>query len=142
MQKPAPPNGIYVIVLIAIMLGTGLVAQGGEWISTAVMQAIPSLILVGGFFLAAGAIDIVAGVGFFAAKRWSWTLGIVASMLTGLSIVLEINGRGQSFSIGGGLVPAIIISIIYPLINIYYLTRGSVKSYLFFAKNIDPQDNR
>ncbi len=41
------------------------------------------------------------------------------------------RGRGRGLPLSAG-----IISTIFPLIMIYYLTRPSVKTYLFFAKNV------
>lgn len=130
MQKVSPPSGVYVLTVIALILGIGFGQGGTQWILSSTRgRVIPVPPFVGGVFLVVGIIDIVAGVGFFVAKRWSWILGVFGSILTLNLSVLEVGAGGLPLSAG-------IISTIFPLIMIYYLTRPSVKTYLFFAKNV------
>ncbi len=65
MQKVSPPSGVYVLTVIALILGIGFGQGGTQWIlSTTRGQVIPVPPFVGGVFLVVGIIDIVAGVGF------------------------------------------------------------------------------
>jgi hypothetical protein len=130
VQKPSPPNGVYVLTVIAMLLGIGFVLGGGTWITTAVRQSFSALALVGVVFLLVGILDIIVGVSFFWARPWSWAWGILASIVTGIFSVLEVNVQGQSLSVGVGVNATSIVRIVFPLAISYYLTTSSVKSYL------------
>ena len=75
----------------------------------------------GAFFLILGIVSLVIRIGFFGGKGWSWTLAIVVGII---NIVLTIA------EIAIGLAGATsVISIIIPIIIIYYLTRPRVKAF-------------
>lgn len=102
MKKASPPNGVYVVTFIALMLGINSVLGGGAWITNSVRQSSSAFALVGVVSLLVGILDIAVGAGFFWARSWSWALGILAALVTGILGALEMNVQSQSLSVGTG----------------------------------------
>jgi len=131
VKKASPPNGVYVVTFIALMLGINSVLGGGPWITNSVRPSSSAFALVGVVSLLVGILDIALGAGFLWARSWSWALGILAALVTGILGALEMNVQSQSLSVGTGLNAVSIAWIIFPLVIVYYLTTNSVKTYLF-----------
>ncbi len=61
MKKVSPPNGVYVVTFIALMLGINSVLGGGAWITNPVRQSSSAFALVGIVSLLVGILDIAVG---------------------------------------------------------------------------------
>jgi len=136
IQKPALPSGVYVLTLLATIVGIGLVEGGARLISTAANSGTLFLAFIGSATLVVGGLAILCGIGFLGAKRWSWSLGIAVSILAAMASALEIAVQGTLPPIGVEVSPLTFVWIIFPLIMIYYLNTTNIKTYLFFSKNI------
>ena len=79
-------------------------------------------LLLGGIVLVFSLIWFATGVGFLHGKGWSWTLGMIFSVL---SILFAIGAAALGSTSG-------IVGIVIWFLMIYYLTRTRVKS--FFGK--------
>ena len=80
-------------------------------------------LIIGSVALLFSLIWLATGFGFLHGKRWSWTLGIIFSVLSLLGAALALTVHLYSGGIGG---------IIFWGLMLYYLTRPHVK--LFFGK--------
>ena len=142
--KPPRPTGVTVLGVLAILIGLGGIVVGGLLILAAavistlnIASSYPQLTgfssgtiavvlgVLGAVLLIIGILYLVTGIGFFGGKGWAWTIGMIVSVL---SIIANIV---QAIISPAGVAGAI-ISIIIPLIIIYYLTRPHVKA--FFGK--------
>ncbi len=132
--KLSPPSAIYVMVTLAIFLGIGFMQLGVGFIMTGVGESFVALALIGVALLSVGVIDILAGVGFFYPRRWTWMLGIVASILTGLLGLVEVNVQMQSLSITIGVDALRIAWIFFPSVILSYLTRAGARVYFSIAR--------
>jgi len=142
--KPPRPTGVTVLGVLAILIGLGGIVFGGLLVLAAAvistLNIAASYPQLSGFssgtiaiFLAAlgvvlliiGILYLVTGIGFFGGKGWAWTIGMIVSVLSIIANIVQaiISPSG----VGGAIV-----SIIIPLIIIYYLTRPHVK--IFFGK--------
>lgn len=81
--------------------------------------------ILGAALLIIGILYLATGIGFFGGKGWAWTIGMIVSVLSIIVNVVQVIINPAN--IGGA-----VISIIIPLIIIYYLTRAHVKA--FFGK--------
>jgi len=81
--------------------------------------------ILGAVLLIIGILYLATGIGFFGGKGWAWTIGLIVSIL---SIIVNI---AQIVIFPSGIATGI-ISIIVPLLILYYLTRPHVKA--FFGK--------
>ena len=130
MNKLSPPNGVYVVTVIALILGINSVLGGESWITNLGRESSSAFALFGVVSLLVGILDIAVAAGFFWARSWSWAWGILASIVTSVLSALEVNVLSQSLSAGLGVNVVNIAWIIFPLVIIYYLTRTTVKAYL------------
>ena len=146
--KPRRPTGVTVLGVLAILGGLGGIVAGGVLLAAAAIIStlnlsatypqlaglavgtIAAIIgILGGLILIIGLLYLATGIGFFGGKGWAWTIGIIVSVL---SIIVNIV---QVIVFPAGIGGAI-ISIIIPLIIVYYLTRPHVK--VFFGKGVSP----
>jgi hypothetical protein len=75
--------------------------------------------------VAIGVLYVAAGIGFFPGKGWTWTLGVMVSIV---SLVVSIIEHPAAHAYGApGAVVAVIV--------IYYLTRTHVK--VFFGRTVN-----
>ena len=144
--KPRRPTGVTILAILAILGGIflllggiGLIAFAGilgianltgtplSSIDVATAQAL--FFALGGILLVLGMLYLVVGAGYWGGKGWSWTLGIVVTIISLIIDLVQIvinpvSAVGNAF----GIVIAIII--------LYYLTRQHVKA--FFGKAVMP----
>lgn len=120
-----PPQGVRIIIFFSFVAGSWFLSQG--------VAVFTSKSLEEYLMMMDGVVNIMIGVGFTLATKWSWTLRAI------LSIVLMIEGALSLLGlvIDGGLLAsensevitfAIGALIINPLI-LYYLYRPHVKAY-------------
>ncbi len=143
-QKPPRPTGVTVLGVLAILIGLGGLVTGGLLLAvSAALSTVnigatyPQLAgiatgtiaiilgVLGAVLLILGILYLVTGIGFFGGKGWAWTIGLIVSIL---SIVVNI----AQVVISPGGIGGAVISIIIPLLILYYLTRPHVKA--FFGK--------
>jgi hypothetical protein len=132
MRRPSRPVGITMLAVLEILIGiVGLLASLAIIGFSAHFSALPrvgSLLgtigsIIGGAVFFFSLTWLATGIGFIHGRSWSWTLGMISSILSllgaigALSIGLITGGAGGL--IFWGLVP-------------YYLTRTHVKA--FFRK--------
>ncbi len=143
-QKPPRPTGVTVLGVLAILIGLGGLITGG--ILLAVSAALSTINIgttypqlagiatgtiaiifgvLGAVLLILGILYLATGIGFFGGKGWAWTIGLIVSIL---SIIVNI----VQVAINPGGIGGAVISIIIPLLILYYLTRPHVKA--FFGK--------
>src|SRR5438046_9949933 len=103
------------------MLGINSVLGGGAWITNSVRQSSSAFALVGIVSLLVGILDIAVGAGFFWARSWSWALGILAALVTGILGALEMNVQSQSLSFGLGFSAVNVAWIIFQFVFVYLL---------------------
>jgi drug/metabolite transporter (DMT)-like permease len=124
------PLGVTILAILAILAGIGgLIGGGGS-------MALPSIISATGksmslpfpmvYFYAIGAVLLILGLisffvayGFWTGKRWAWMIGIILAILN--IIFGAVNIAIGSYSA--------IVSIIFYLIIIFYLTRPHIKAW-------------
>src|SRR5919109_3129431 len=149
MQKPSRPTGVTVLAILcilaaiaglfsgAILIGVGLVigtyagSQLTDALATSGYSGLASLgagtigavlTVIGAIVLILGVLYFAVGVGFLRGKGWSWTLGMIVSIIyIVIDIVQIVSG---AYSSAFGLIIGIII--------VYYVTRPHVKA--FFGK--------
>src|SRR2546427_2604128 len=131
MQKPSRPLGITFLAIIQIPTGLlGLLVSIAIIAFSALLTTLPTIgtlastvgLVIGGVFLFFSLIWLATGVGFLHGKGWSWTLGMIFSVL---SILFAIGAAALGSTSG-------IVGIVIWFLMIYYLTRTRVKS--FFGK--------
>jgi hypothetical protein len=143
--KPRRPTGVTVLGILAIIFpGLGGIAVGGLLILAAavlgtlnISSSYPQLAgysvgtiaiflgVLGAVSLILGILYLVTGIGFLGGKGWAWTIGIIVSVLSIISNIVE------AAIIPGNVAGAVFFTII-SLIIIYYLMRPHVKA--FFGK--------
>jgi hypothetical protein len=133
MQRSSRPVGITILALFEILIGiVGFLASLLIIGFSALFSTLPKVgallgtigPVVGGIVLFFSLIWLATGAGFLHGRGWSWTLGIVFS-------VLSLIGAIGALTIG--LITGAIGGIIFWGLMLYYLTRTRVK--VFFGKS-------
>src|SRR4029077_19058805 len=133
MQKPPRPIGITFLAIIQILIGLlGLLVSVVIIVYSAILSTLPVVgalastfgLVIGGVFLFFSLIWLATGAGFLHGRGWSWTLGMIFS-------VLSLLGAVGALTIG--LVTGGVGGLIFWGLMLYYLTRTHVK--VFFGKS-------
>ena len=123
MQRPSRPTGITILAILEILIGiVGLLASLAIIGLSAIASTLPSIgllvgtigLVIGGVFLFFSLVWLATGFGFLHGKGWSWTLGMIFS-------ILSILGAVGALTIG--LITGGIVGIFFWSLLIYYLTR-------------------
>ncbi len=120
------------------LIGLGLLLGTLLRLSSLEVGLVPTVVtLQGVIILIVGILYLAVGIGFLGRKRWSWTLGIIVSVIgIILNIVrLAFGNYGVVFLssiIRFLLINESILSLIISLLILYYLMRPHVKA--FFGK--------
>lgn len=149
MQKPSRPTGVTILAVLCILAAIGGILFGagalviglviGTYAGSQLTSSLASsgysglaalgaatiatfLIVVGVVFFVLGILYLAVAVGFLGGRGWSWTLGLIVSIINIVWSIIQI--AFGSYSSAFGLVVGIII--------LYYLTRPHVKA--FFGK--------
>ncbi len=132
MQRPSRPVGITILAVLEILIGiVGLLASLVIIGFSALFSTLPTVgswlgavgLIIGGVVLFFSIIWLATGAGFLHGKGWSWTLGMIFS-------ILSLLGAIGALTIG--LVTGGVGGLIFWGIMLYYLTRTHVKA--FFGK--------
>ena len=134
-QRPSRPDGITILAVLEILIGVIGLLSALTIIGFAVLLTIvPAYVLlgtvgfiIGGILLIFSAIWLATGLGFLHGRGWSWTLGVIFSVLSIL---------GSIGAIVAGLYTGGLAAMIFWGLIIYYLTRNHVKA--FFGKTTFP----
>lgn len=131
-RGPSRPVGITILAILEILIGiVGLLASLAIIGLSALFATLPRVgSLLGTFGLIIGAavlffsvIWLATGAGFLHGKGWSWTLGMIFS-------VLSLLGAIGALTIG--LITGGVGGLVFWGLMLYYLTRTHVKT--FFGK--------
>jgi hypothetical protein len=138
--RPPRPTGVTILAVLAIIAGIFLLLGGLGAVGLGALGVASSSGIYSSVFLAIGAVVLILGIlyiaigaGFFGGRGWSWTLGIIVSIISLIFDFVQIGlasvgGAGAlAAAIGGSIIP-----IIISLAILYYLTRPHVKA--FFGK--------
>jgi hypothetical protein len=132
MQRPSRPVGITILAILEILIGiVGLLASLVIIGFSALFATLPTVgsllravgLIIGGVVLFFSFIWLATGVGFLHGRGWSWTLGIIFS-------ILSLLGAIGALTIG--LITGGVGGLIFWGLMLYYLTRIHVKA--FFGK--------
>ena len=135
-QRPSRPDGITILALLEILIGViGLLSALTIIGFAALLTIVPANgvllgavgFIIGGILLIFSAIWLATGLGFLHGRGWSWTLGMVFSVLSLLGAIGTIFVGLYTGGLGG---------LIFWGLIIYYLTRNHVKA--FFGKTSFP----
>lgn len=126
-QKPPRPTGVTIIAVLAILGGIfgilgGLALIGLSAVAATLVPFAGFAVIIGAIILLLGLLDLAIGIGFLSGKGWAWTFGLIVGVI---SIIFAVAQIAVGF-------PTAIVSLIFWLIIIYYLTRTHVKA--FFGK--------
>ncbi len=136
MQRPSRPTGITILAVLEILIGViGLLASLAIIGLSALAATLPSIgllvgtigLVISGVFLFFSLVWLATGFGFLHGKGWSWTLGMIFSILSILGAVGALTA---------GLITGGIVGIFFWGFLVYYLTRTHVKA--FFGKGLLP----
>ena len=131
-RRPSRPVGITILAILEILIGiVGLLASLAIIGLSALLATLPrvgSLLGTFGFIIGAvvlffSIIWLATGAGFLHGRGWSWTLGMIFS-------VLSLLGAIGALAIG--LITGGVGGLIFWGLMLYYLTRTHVKT--FFGK--------
>src|SRR2546429_5432974 len=131
-QKPSRPVGITILAVLEILIGiVGLLASLVIIGFSALFATLPTVgsligavgLVIGGVVLFFSVIWLATGVGFLHGRSWSWTLGMIFS-------ILSLLGAIGALTIG--LITGGVGGLIFWGLMLYYLTRTHVKA--FFGK--------
>jgi len=131
-QKPSRPVGITILAVLEILMGiVGLLASLVIIGFSALFATLPTVgplvgaigLVIGGVVLFFSIIWLATGVGFLHGRGWSWTLGMIFS-------ILSLLGAIGALTIG--LITGGVGGLIFWGLMLYYLTRTHVKA--FFGK--------
>src|SRR6266571_4855427 len=131
-QKPSRPVGITILAVLEILMGiVGLLASLVIIGFSALFATLPTVgplvgaigLVIGGVVLFFSIIWLATGVGFLHGRGWSWTLGVIFS-------ILSLLGAVGALTIG--LITGGVGGLVFWGLMLYYLTRTHVKA--FFAK--------
>src|SRR5467141_3226428 len=129
MQKSSRPAGITILAVLEILIGiVGLLASLVIIGFSALFSTIPTVgsllgavgLVIGGVVLFFSIIWLATGVGFLHGRGWSWTLGMIFS-------VLSLLGAIGALTIG--LITGGVGGLIFWGLMLYYLTRTHVKAF-------------
>ena len=132
MQKPSRPIGITILAVLEILIGVvGLLGSLAIIGFSALFSSLPRVgallgtigLIIGGIVLFFSLIWLATGAGFLHGRGWSWTLGMIFS-------VLSLIGAVGALIIG--LITGGVGGLIFWGLMLYYLTRTHVKA--FFGK--------
>jgi len=132
MQRASRPAGIAILAVLEILIGiVGLLASLVIIGFSALFSTLPTVgallgavsLVIGGVVLFFSIIWLATGVGFLHGKGWSWTLGMIFS-------ILSLLGAIGALTIG--LITGGVGGLIFWGLMLYYLTRTHVKT--FFGK--------
>src|SRR5437016_1058440 len=132
MQRPSRPIGITILAALEILIGiVGLLASLVIIGFSALFSTLPTVgpllgavgLIIGGVVLFFSVIWLATGVGFLHGRGWSWTLGMIFS-------ILSLLGAIGALTIG--LITGGVGGLIFWGLMLYYLTRTHVKA--FFGK--------
>ena len=132
IRRPSRPVGITILAVLEILIGvTGFLASLAIIGLSALLSTLPrvgSLLGTFGFIIGAvvlffSTIWLATGVGFLHGRSWSWTLGMIFS-------VLSLLGAIGALTIG--LITGGVGGLVFWGLMLYYLTRTHVKA--FFGK--------
>jgi hypothetical protein len=132
IRRPSRPVGITILAILEILIGiVGLLASLAIIGLSALFSTLPRVgLLLGTFGLIIGAlvlffsiIWLATGAGFLHGRGWSWTLGMIFS-------VLSLLGAIGALTIG--LITGGVGGLVFWGLMLYYLTRTHVKA--FFGK--------
>ena len=132
IRRPSRPVGITILAILEILIGiVGLLASLAIIGLSALFSTLPRVgallgtfgLIIGGVVLFFSLIWLATGVGFLHGRGWSWTLGIVFS-------VLSLIGAFAALIIG--LITGGVGGLVFWGLMLYYLTRIHVKA--FFGK--------
>jgi len=136
VQRPFRPVGITILALLEVLIGiVGFLASLLIIGFSALFSTLPRVgalfgtigLVVGGIVLFFSLIWLATGVGFIHGRGWSWTLGMIFS-------VLSLIGAIGALTIG--LITGGVGGLIFWGLMLYYLTRTHVKA--FFGKSGPP----
>jgi uncharacterized YccA/Bax inhibitor family protein len=120
---------VYVVSVLAAVFGILLVFGGASnMVSDPFWNWYPMFALFGFLSLLVGVLDIAVAYGFYYARRWSGTLGIIASLVTVVFSALTIEVT-RSASVNVGFYGVSPFAILYPLAVVYSITRTNVQYY-------------
>src|SRR5437016_3182344 len=131
-QKPSRPVGITILAVLEILMGiVGLLASLVIIGFSALFATLPTVgpllgaigLVIGGVVLFFSIIWLATGVGFLHGRGWSWTLGMIFS-------ILSLLGAVGALTIG--LITGGVGGLVFWGLMLYYLTRTHVKA--FFGK--------
>src|SRR6267143_2376904 len=132
IRRPSRPVGITILAILEILIGiVGLLASLAIIGFSALLSTLPRVgSLLGTFGLIIGAVVLffsiiwfATGAGFLHGRGWSWTLGMIFS-------VLSLLGAIGALTIG--LITGGVGGLVFWGLMLYYLTRTHVKA--FFGK--------
>jgi hypothetical protein len=132
IQRPSRPVGITILAVLEILIGiVGLLASLAIIGFSALFSTLPTVgsllgavsLIIGGVVLFFSVIWLATGIGFLHGRGWSWTLGMIFS-------ILSLLGAIGALSIG--LITGGVGGLIFWGLMLYYLTRTHVKT--FFGK--------
>src|SRR5712664_1043625 len=132
MRRPSRPVGITILAVLEILIGiVGFLASLAIIGFSALFSTLPRVgavfgtigLVLGGIVLFFSLIWLATGVGFLHGRGWSWTLGMIFSVLS----LLGANGALTLGLITGGVGGLVFLGLM-----LYYLTRTHVKA--FFGK--------
>jgi len=132
MQRPSRPIGVTILAVLEILIGiVGLLASLAVIGLSALLSTLPKVgpllgtfgPIIGGVVLFFSLTWLATGVGFVHARGWSWTLGMIFSILSLLGAIGALTMGLITGGVGG---------LIFWGLILYYLTRTPVKA--FFGK--------
>src|SRR3989449_5377160 len=132
-QKPSRPVGITILAVLEILMGiVGLLGSLVIIGFSALFATLPTVgplvgaigLVIGGVVLFFSIIWLATGVGFLHGRGWSWTLGMIFS-------ILSLLGAIGALTIG--LITGGVGGLVFWGLMLYYLTRTHVKA--FFGKS-------
>jgi len=132
MQRLSRPVGITILAVLEILIGiVGLLASLVIIGFSALFSTLPTVgsllgavgLIIGGIVLFFSIIWLATGVGFLHGRGWSWTLGMIFS-------ILSLLGAIGALTIG--LITGGVGGLVFWGLMLYYLTRTHVKA--FFGK--------
>ena len=120
------PTGVTIIAVLAaiggvfgVLAGLGLIGLGGLVAATG---AGGLGVIFGLLVLALGIVDLAIAYGFWMAKPWAWTYGIVVEALSVIVAIIEVPLVGNS-------IVNVVFSIVIAGIVIYYLSQPAIRKY-------------
>src|SRR5467141_1474566 len=132
IRRPSRPVGITILAILEILIGiVGLLASLAIIGLSALLSTLPRVgSLLGTFGLIIGAVVLffsivwlATGAGFLHGRGWSWTLGMIFSVLSMLGAIGALTIGLITGGVGG---------LVFWGLMLYYLTRTHVKA--FFGK--------